>query len=415
MITNNRLTFRVHELVFALIFMLTFTSYSIAEINVSDKIPVIFVAGLLFVKYIRFCVRFLINKCFMYLIFLVFGLLGVLFLDSKTRIMLFNMNYFLQIVMFAVFVYIFSTFNLSYEKFLDIIFKINVFMAIIGILQYFFWEPVTRFTSLFVDGLYKPLLNGKHRIASFYDNPNMFAGMMVCMSLVGILFWYETRIRKYLVGSAIMVVALLFTQTRSALLVLPLGVLHVFFLKWQGRQRQKKTFTLIAASTIGILYVISKGLLSRLLVVFSGTASLDVMTGKRNIVWGTLLRKGSEHIAYGIGNGMSEIVTVQELGPRYGPHSMYVGLLSETGLFGGVACLLFIISILMAGRKIKEKNLKHIFYVLYVAMLFLQISESHLRHFMQFIILFWLVASIPFAEELKKKKQEARRIGGMYH
>lgn len=403
MITNNKLVFKVDELLFILVFLLTYTSFSIAGINVSDKILLFFITGMLFVKYIRFCVEFLVGKCYLYLVFLAFGLLGAVFLDSKLRIMFFNMNYFIQIVMFSIFVYIFSNFNLGYEKVLDIIFQISVFTGIVGILQYFFWDPVTRFTSLFVEDVYEKLYNGNHRIASLYDNPNLLATMMVCMSLVGLLFWFETSKRRYLVGSAIMVVALLFTQTKGALLVLPIGVLHIIFLKQRGKQRQKSV-ALIAVSVVGTLYAISTGLLARLLVLFSGTASTEVITGRRNVIWSTLLIKGSEHIAYGIGNGMSEIVTLQEMGHSFGPHSTYVGLISEAGLFGAVACFMFFISILVAGRKIEDKKLKHIFYVLYVAMLLLQITESHLRAVMQFIILFWLVASIPFSEELRKRK-----------
>lgn len=402
MIERGKLVIEVHELLFAVMFLFTFTSFSVGGINISDKILWIIVTGVLFLKHIQACAQFLIGKCLLYIIFVLFGILGVFFLNEKARILFFDFNYIFQIMFFAVVVYIFSAYNLSYERFLKIIYRFGVFTGIIGILQYFFWGPVTRIISIFVEAVYDNLYTSTHRIGSLYDNPNLFASIMVCMSLLGILLWLESNERKYLFEVAIMVIALLFTETRGALLVFTVGVLHICFLKQYGKQRLK-SFTLVILLSTAAQYVISSGLLSRFAVFFSGTNNYEVMTGRRNIIWNTLISQGTNNIFYGIGNGMSEIVTKNIIGQSYGPHSMYVGIISETGVLGAIAFFMFLFLILFKGIRIEDKKLRHIFIVLYVAMLLLQVTESHLRAFMQFIMLFWLVASIPFSNKMQSQ------------
>lgn len=407
MIRQRKFVVEVHELLFVITFLFTYTSISIGGINLSDKILLIVITGIFFLKHIYSCSRFIVNQCILYVIFMAFGLLGVIFLSGKARILFFDFNYMLQLMLLTVFVYVFSRHHLDYIRFLKMIYHISVFTGIVGILQYFFWEPVTRVISVFVEAVYDNSYAGSHRIGSLYDNPNLFAGMLVCMSLLGLLFWFESSKRKYLYGTGIMVIALLFTQTRSALLVLAVGILQICFLKQEGRQRIK-SFELIILFGVAAQYVIAKGYLSRFRIFFSGFKNIELMTGRRNIIWSALLSQGTKNIFYGIGNGMSEIVTKNKIGQSFGPHSTYIGVLSETGIIGAIAFFLFLTMILVKGRKIKDKKLRHIFIVIYTAMILLQITESHLRAFMQFIILFWLMASIPFTSKATGK-------GNIYH
>lgn len=395
---QKRIKVEIYELLFKLMFLSTYTSFSIGRINISDKILLITITMLLFLKYIRYCVPFILINCFPYIVFIFFGLLGVVFLEPKARILFFDFNYIIQIILFSVFVFLFSMYNLNYERFLEIIYNISVFTGLVGILQYFFWGPVTRITSFFVEAVYDNPYMKTHRIGALYDNPNLFASMLACMSLVGLLFWFESNKKKYLFGSMIMVVALLFTETRSALLVFSIGVLHICFLKQEKKQRLK-SFALVILFGIAVQYIISKGFLARFAVLFQESKNFDLITSKRNIIWNTLLLQGMKNLFYGIGNGMSEIVTDNIIGESYGPHSMYIGIISETGIIGAISFFVFLLMILMKGRKICDKKLKHIFFVIFIAMLLLQITESHLRAFMQFIILFWLVASIPFSKQ----------------
>lgn len=388
-------TFKNHELIFAFGFLLTFTSFSFHGINISDKITIIVITILFFVKHFRSCMNFIVRECILYTVFIAFGLLGYAFGEGGVRVLLFDFNYIIQIMMLSGFVYLFNTSSISQESYLKIIYVINVFVGAIGILQYFFWKSITKILMFFVESVYENESLSRHRIGSLYDNPNLFAGMMVCMSLLGILYWFETSKSKYVVGTMIMIFALLLTGTRTALVVFVIGVVLICALKKELKQRKKSVFLIIFGIAV-VLLIAYKGLLSRFAVYFSGSNNIDLMMGKRNIIWGVLLSVMSKNLLLGIGNGMSEIVTYEQIGYGFGPHSTYVGVVSETGVIGGGAFILFLLWVFIKGREITETKTRHLFYVLYSSMLLLQITESHLRAFMQFILVFWVIVSIPF-------------------
>lgn len=141
---------------------------------------------------------------------------------------------------------------------------ISFLCACYGLYQHFFGLLPHEYKWLYGEESHYALLfdTGKLRICSILQDPSVFGILMSCMSLFSYVFIVEGKLSnpyKVLLSIAaiVMLIAMVFSGTRTALLIIPVGLFFHTFLSLRKK-------TIVAVSTVGAV-----GLL--FLLLFPGT------------------------------------------------------------------------------------------------------------------------------------------------
>jgi len=287
-----------------------------------------------------------------------------------------------------------SQFDGSFDQFCDWITIFSVPLFVVTIVIYFFgvgleWRSF-KFLFLAID---QPVINGI-RAAGFWGNPNTFASFIFYVSP---FVTYATLVKRsntpfFLFCSIIMLLGNVISLSRTGLASYSLFLI---------------SFLLIFLSLKSKVLVLFSGVLLACFVVsfISATGGLNIDLSRlseislsgRELAWGALLASFYDSYILGVGFGVSQEVILGPNSIDFPAHNIYLMLLSEVGVFGFLAAMLFLvipIGVSFVGLRRSAiggrfHNMYAIFLSFFVSVLVQQLFETHLFRYSYAMVL-WL-------------------------
>lgn len=232
----------------------------------------------------------------------------------------------------------------------------GVVIAITGFVQLIIWPDLTLVQDLGYDA-------HQNRLTSTFLDPN-FAGAFLVISLVVLIYlWLKQQSIKLLVGGVIVFIAIVLTFSRSAYLMLAVGLMP-FLIKYlpKFRFKFKVAYFLAVGFIVGFLVIN----LPRITERISGGLNVDESASERFFSWGRgweavksspVVGVGFDNLAFYFSrNNLTKVYSVDGGNSKNGVDSSLLFVMATTGLVGLIIYLIWIGSLLKNFDK-KESSL----------------------------------------------------------
>jgi len=230
-----------------------------------------------------------------------------------------------------------------------------------------------------------------YRVGSFLGNPNAFASVLVIAISFMSISYFENDRKIYLMGLFIMIMALLFTVSRSGILglVISFTLMFIIYFKEVVRKHKIKIAFLIAICSLAYL-LFSSEILNMLRL--DPTSSI---LGSRSELYLNGLEAFSNRPIFGYGLNNSPLVLdnydiVNIVGRDF--HNYYLTILIEIGLIGLILHVVFFIYMIL---NFKRENVFSVtLSIALIALLFINLFNSTLSnpYIYFFIYLFYAMS-----------------------
>jgi O-antigen ligase len=239
------------------------------------------------------------------------------------------------------------------------------------------------------------------RFQGLYSNPNTLASIAALTLLVGWALWLQKRSPMYLLGIGVTAVALVLTESRTAVAAVIIGIAFTMLRSSGGAMARALYFGAIAAFGL-VLLAPGLGFTAPATIVgtvdrFSANDGGDLLNS-RTVAWGAAvdLWQAKPFTGYGYQAGESLFVQRFDAGSlgfnRPSTHNSYLQFLLELGLIGVLFLVPALLSVARAMFRERPKGFGVGLIAAIVAGLAIQVTESAMFGTGQaYPYIFWLV------------------------
>lgn len=242
------------------------------------------------------------------------------------------------------------------------------------------------------------------RMGGLYNNPNGLAQITVLTALIGIGLYAETRRRLFLLGTAPLLVVLVLTESRTAVIAFVVGGIF-FVVKGGARSLLRAALAVTVVLLGGVLFhlPLPSGIRSVVGRFTEAVASGDPLNG-RGPVWDYALLLWHRQPLTGYGFRTGDVLfeanrALTDVEHHTVAHSSYLQMLLELGVLGMVPLAILIFAAIKIITKTRAHGLERALAACIVAGLLIGLAESSMFGIGQpFAWVLWIAAAAASAQ-----------------
>ncbi|MFW9835854.1 MAG: O-antigen ligase family protein, partial [Candidatus Thorarchaeota archaeon] len=307
----------------------------------------------------------------LFLLFLLSSIISGLHIQESYWILVFVRNFIVYVASFSLFIVVINVVK-SKHILISILWALSLMGFLVGIIgviglltsippEASFTTPITKLlpeslrNSEFLKEALYPSISGYYqeffgltvkRLSSIFLYPNYLAAAIIILFPYQFLLYVHSKgLKKIFVvlTGTLLLLCMIFTYSRGALLGLFLGFVYFIYLQWMkkyGRERQKSGFSIIPIVSLGIILIL-------IISVNSITQIKPLSLETRSLIVKNTLQSWKDSPIFGWGTQRNMRVAGEHAYlPPLGSHSTYLSLLYRYGLSGtllflGIFAILF--------------------------------------------------------------------------
>lgn len=242
-------------------------------------------------------------------------------------------------------------------------------------------------------------------ISSFLSNRN-FISIYEYLGVLGSIYIYsQTKRKKLIVGIVVILADLLLMKSSSVFLGI-LATMLVFLIRKMhvvinDMYRLIMVLVIIAIFITIVVVATPKAFDNKYVSWVQNFRSSEDYT--RTFIWEEALEIAKNNIVYGIGPDNFRDTRTNYQFPT---HNDYLKVLTETGLFGMVGFILFVLGAIQYTLMIQDRIIKQYFFSAQLALLIFILFHGYINY-----VVFWLVFCIPYWIVQVERKETMLEVG----
>lgn len=277
--------------------------------------------------------------------------------------------------------------NISIKNIEEMISTVGLISSVSSLVYYFLGLMAINFNFMGNNIISYGVLIDRNapRLIGTFSDPNIFA---FANSLFLFFYLFRLNSRKNALGLFFIVLTLILTLSRGAIIAVFIGLIISFLLS----SKKSKIKTIFITPIIFIVFnklifqIFNIDIFSTLLLRFN-EVSTDAGSG-RFTIWGNGLTLFSENPIFGIGIYNFRSYSVTYFGIDHYMHNTFLEVIVESGLIGTTLYLIFLITIILSLFKIIKISSKiNYLFVTFLTMIFMMLSLSLIANESFFLLL----------------------------